>query len=302
MSAQGQDTHFEGTPGGRKTGGAMQAWTGFEAELHEREQAIATMLPRHVNKERFLAAAVAAIKQNPGLLESTPRSLFGAITKAAQDGLLPDGREGVITPYNTKQKNGSYLKQAQWNPMTYGLRKRARELDGMLIDAQVVHQNDSFILHQGDAPRIEHVPAQLGTPRGEMIGAYAVFKREDGTILHREVMDRDQINTVRNQSRDKDSLMWVKFTTEGWRKSVIRRGIKSVPCSEQMERIATRDDENFEFGKPAEALALVPPPAPAATKAIEERRTVEEPALSAAEERALDRASYREMAGETEEP
>ena len=219
---------------------SLTLWEGFQTELEIREQEICSMLPGHVNKERFKNSVVAAVKQTPGLLKATPRSFFGAVTKSAQDGLLPDGREGVITVYGT---------EAQWNPMAFGLRKRARELDQIIVDAQVVYQNDIFDQHQGDEPRIEHDPAPLGTPRGEMIGAYAVFRNQAG-ILHREVMDASQIEKVKSQSKNPDGLLWGKFEAEAWRKTVVRRGFKSVPCSEKLGDIVRRDDDNYQFDQP----------------------------------------------------
>lgn len=234
---------------------ALTPFQDFQQQLSEREAEIVSMLPSDVNRARFTNSTLAAIKQNPDLLKCSPRSLFTAITKSAQDGLLPDGREGVITKYGS---------DAQWNAMTYGIRKRARELDGIIIDAQVVYENDHFVWHQGDEPSIEHEPARLGTERGAMIGTYAIFKREGGAILHREVMDRPQVEMVRNQSKAKDSLMWTKFETEGWRKTVIRRGMKTVPVSENLERVITRDDEHFNFDQRPEPT-LTPPPAPLPT-------------------------------------
>ena len=230
--------------------GQMVKWEAFETELKQREQAIVSMLPQHVAKQRFINSALAAVKQTPDLLTATPRSLFAAITKSAQDGLLPDGREGVITLYKEKQKDGSWLNVAQWNPMTFGLRRRARELDGVIVNAQVVHENDRFVRHEGDEPHIEHDPAPLGQPRGAMIGAYAIIRNETA-ILHREVMDKAQIEAVRAQSKAQNSLMWSKFTEEAWRKTVIRRAMKSVPCSETLETIVRRDDDLFEFPEQA---------------------------------------------------
>lgn len=224
---------------------AMVKWEDFETELKQREQAITSMLPQHVSKQRFINSAIAAVKQTPDLLTATPRSLFTAITKSAQDGLLPDGREGVITLY--KEKHGdAWVKVAQWNPMTFGLRKRARELEGLIVNAQVVHEHDRFVRHEGDDPRLEHDPAPLGQPRGAMIGAYAIIRTESA-ILHREVMDAAQIQAVRAQSKAPDSLMWAKFTEEAWRKTVIRRAMKSVPCSESLDNIVRRDDDQFDF-------------------------------------------------------
>lgn len=229
---------------------ALVKWEDFETELKAREQSIVSMLPPHVGKQRFINSAIAAVKQTPDLLTATPRSLFTAITKSAQDGLLPDGREGVITMYREKQKDDSWLMVAQWNPMTFGLRKRARELDDIIVNAQVVHENDRFVRHEGDDPRIEHDPAPLGQSRGAMIGAYAIIRNETA-ILHREVMDKAQIEAVRAQSKAQNSLMWTKFTEEAWRKTVIRRAMKSVPCSDTLDEIVRRDDESFDFTEPA---------------------------------------------------
>lgn len=233
--------------GGNK---AVVAFKKFSDELSARQDEISTILPPHIPAERFMQTAIIAAKSNPDLLvKATRRSLHQAITEAAEDGLMPDGREGAVTIYGD---------EAQWNPMLYGLRKRAMELAGMVIDAQVVHKNDHFIWHQGDDPKLEHVPAPLGTDRGEMVGAYAVFKK-GGVILHREVMDKTQIETTRNQSRGwQKSLMWQKFTSEAWRKTVIRRGIKTVPSVPALERIVERDDREFTFTQGPNATSFVP--------------------------------------------
>lgn len=237
---------------------SLGLWSDFQDEIKAREKEITSMLPQNVSRERFINSAVAAVKQNPDLLLCTPRSLFGAITKSAQDGLLSDGREGIITSYNNQQKDNTWLAEAQWNPMTFGLRRRARELDNIIVDAQVVHENDSFQWHQGDAPHIEHRPAQLGQPRGKMIGVYAIFKRGND-ILHREVMSAEQVEAVRSQSKAKNSLLWTKFSGEGWRKAVVRRGFKSVPCSDKLQSIVQRDDDLFSFD---DAPVAIPPPSP----------------------------------------
>lgn len=256
----------------------------FQQLVEKNESRWVELLPRSITKEKFRAATHAAVRQNPDLLKCTQRSLFNALTKAAQDGLLPDGREGIITSYNTKHKvieNGRevdrYLPTAQWNPMTYGLRKRARELDDIIIDAQVVNKNDLFKRQQGDDPKIIHEPTELDTEPGPLVGCYAIFKREDGTILHREVMRAKEVTTTRDQSKAPDSLMWTKFETEGWKKTVIRRGIKTVPVSEGLERAITREDENFDFDQRQEAehKALAPPHAPPpAPKLVENKPSI----------------------------
>lgn len=260
-------------------GRGVVAWEEFQAELVERHDDLRNLLPANVRVERFTSAAVAAAKHNPNLLFADRRSLFNALTKAAQDGLLPDGREAVITVYDTRVKvkkagsNADYwetIPMAQYNPMTHGIRKRALELADLIIDAAVVYKGDDFRREQGDEPKIVHIPAALDEDPGEMVGVYAIFKEKSGAILHREVMRKKEVMAVKEQSRAQDSLMWTKFETEGWRKTVIRRGIKTVPVSEAFERIVRREDENFDFSKdngaqPVAASAtpaLAPPPAP----------------------------------------
>lgn len=252
---------------------AIVAWQDFQTEIKQREREIASMLPSHISKDKFINSAIAAVKQMPGLLNATPRSLFAAVTKSAQDGLLPDGREGVITVYRTKEGD-AWVDTAGWNPMVFGLRKRARELDDIIVSAQVVHENDEFSWDEGDDPHIKHQPAPLGTSRGAMIGTYAIFKNGDG-ILHREVMDAEQVEAVRGQSKQPDGIMWTKFTAEAWRKTVVRRGFKSIPCSEHLQDIVRRDDEMFAFDTEAPAQTegrpkaeVVQPPADGEQKAL----------------------------------
>lgn len=296
MSAEPK--HYDGTPGPTK-GKTLATWQEFEGEIKTRERELGSMLPSNVSRERFINSTIAAVKQTPDLLTASPRSLLAAVVKSAQDGLLPDGREGVILAFYDKNKGE---KVAQWLPMAHGLRKRARELDDIIVDAQVVYENDKFVWRQGDDPGLDHLPAQLGTPRGVMIGAYAIF-RKGADILHREVMDAGQIETARQQSKAPDSLMWKKFPEEGYRKTVIRRGVKTVPVSEPLEQIVRRDDEMFDLATP-EKLALVPPPAPIVALTPPPSpipgpvlRTPDPGQLTEDEERALDRRTMAEMHG-----
>lgn len=249
----------------------------FTSALATRMDEIAPLLPNYISKDRFAAAAHAAIKQNPDLLLCTQRSLFNALTKAAQDGLLPDGREGFINSYKTKfTVNGrdEWHPVASWSPMLYGIRKRARELDGIIIDAQVVCKNDKFERDQGDDPKIVHVPAPLDVEPGAMIGSYAIFKREDKTVIHREVLRASEVKTIREQSKASDSLMWTKFEGEGWKKAAVRRGSKTVPVSEKLRALIEREDELFEFNQDHSTPALAPPPAPPPVPKLENKPAI----------------------------
>lgn len=269
---------------------ALTPWQEFEHELDERAQSIFSMLPSNLSPEKFRNTAIAAVKKNPDLLKCTMRTLFSAITAAALDGLMPDGKEGIIQDRNVKVSRRNepdrWETQATWQPMFHGFRKRARELDGLLVDAQVVHKNDLFKRIQGDEPKLTHEPTPPDQEPGPMVAAYAIFKREDGTILHREVMRKSEVEDTQKQSKQPDGLMWKVFTIEAWRKTVGRRGFKSVPVSEGMAAILDRDDRtNFEFDRHEVAAVLTPPPAPPPAPKIENKPgvTLEVPPVKEAE-------------------
>lgn len=202
-----------------------------------------------VDEDRFIRTALTAIQTSPQLAEADRNSLYNAVLKSAQDGLLPDGKEGALVVFNTKVKDSRgehWEKRVQWMPMFYGLRKRLAK-SGVLLDANVVHANDEFTYELGDDPKIVHKPPALGKERGNMIGAYAIARLKDGTVM-REIMDGAQIEAVRGQSRAKDSLMWTTFKSEAWRKTVGRRLTKAIPTlDDSVQEMLKRDDETFQF-------------------------------------------------------
>jgi recombination protein RecT len=203
-----------------------------------------------MDEERFAITAVAAIKQNPDLADANPQSVYAAIRRAAHDGLLPDGREGVVTVYNrnvgTKERP-RWERHAMWQPMVYGITKLFQKA-GMWVDTQVVHKNDLFEQEFGDEPRIKHVPAKLGTDRGPMVGAYAIIRKDQHA--YREVMDAEQIEAVRAQSKAPNSLGWATFTSEMWRKSPLRRLSKRVPLPERVRSAVESEDLDLAADEP----------------------------------------------------
>ena len=206
-------------------------------------QDISAGLPPTISPERFKSVFVTAATMNQEIFACDATSLRTALLKCAADGLVPDGRQAALVPFNTKINN-QFVKIAQYMPMVQGIIARAKDLgDIRNINSNCVYENDRFILHQGDDDRIEHTPAPMGTPRGEIIGAYAIFIDKDGQVVHREVMDKDAIDKTRNISRAKDSGPWSKWSEEMSRKTVIRRGAKYIPMSDSLRQIIERDDE-----------------------------------------------------------
>lgn len=229
----------------------------------------AKALPRQMPSERFVRTVNTAIQLNPDLAAADRRSLMAACMKAAQDGLLPDGREGALVIYNTKTKikepNGREVERwvpaVQWMPMVAGLMKKARnsgEIAG--ISASVVFRHDHFKLIKGDDEKFEHEP-NLDVDDADLTeanarGAYCIISLKDGTKI-RSWRNRNQIQLARSVSKAGNSLMWTKFWEEGWCKVAIRHACKFAPSSADKEghdafmQAATRDDETYDFGRNA---------------------------------------------------
>jgi recombination protein RecT len=198
-------------------------------------------LPAHVSVDKFTRVAMTAVQNNPDLQNADRRSLFGAIVRLAQDGLLPDGREAAIVLFG---------KQAQAMPMIAGVLKKIRQSGEVAyVSAQVVYEKDHFVWKLGFEEDVEHQPPALDEPRGKAIGAYATAVLKDGSRLL-EVMSFEEIEKVRNVSRAKGNGPWVTWWGEMARKTVMRRLSKRLPMSSDIDQEFERDET-----LPAEPIA-----------------------------------------------
>ncbi|MBB5709293.1 recombinase RecT [Sphingomonas xinjiangensis] len=190
-------------------------------------------LPAHITVEKFTRVAMTAVQNNPDLQNADRNSLFGAIVRLAQDGLLPDGREAAIVMFG---------KQAQAMPMIAGVLKKIRQSgDVAYVSAQIVYSNDRFKWTLGFDENVEHEPAPLDQEPGEAVAAYAVAVLKDGSRLL-EVMRKSEIEKVRNVSRAKGNGPWVQWWGEMARKTVMRRLSKRLPMSTDIEDQFERDE------------------------------------------------------------
>jgi len=79
-------------------------------QLASMETQFGAVLPKHIPVERFGRVVLTAVQTNPDLLNVERRSLWNACMKAAQDGLLPDGRLGALVVFKDKRRGNI----AQW--------------------------------------------------------------------------------------------------------------------------------------------------------------------------------------------
>lgn len=228
-------------------------------------------LPAHVTPEKFIRVAMTAINSNRDLREADRNSLYAAVTKLAQDGLLPDGREAALVIFNTKNRDGSWTKRVQAMPMIGGLLKLMRQSGEVAwVDAHIVCENDRFVYRPGldDVPIFE--PDWFGE-RGKPIGAYGIAKLKTGEIVPPEIMSVAAIEKVRAVSRSKDKGPWVDWWEQQALKTVLRRFLKRLPTSADVERVFDRDETmRAQFdGEPALAVEHEPAPRLSRLEALE---------------------------------
>lgn len=199
-------------------------------------------LPAHVSVEKFTRVVMTAIQNNADLANADRRSLFGAVVRLAQDGLLPDGREAAIVLFGNK---------AQAMPMIAGVLKKIRQSGEVAkVSAQVVYEHDHFVVKYGFDEDVEHVPPPLDKPRGKPIGAYATAVLKDGAQLL-EVMSHEEIEKVRSVSRSGKNGPWAQWWGEMARKTVMRRLSKRLPMSTDLEEeVFARDATMSPDAKP----------------------------------------------------
>jgi recombination protein RecT len=194
-------------------------------------------LPAHIPVERFARVVMTAIQNNGDLLSCSRKSLFNAAMKAAQDGLLPDGREGAMVPYKG---------QVTWMPMVGGIRKKVRNSGEIATwDVHAVFENDAFEYELGDEPFIRHKPALAN--RGKLIAVYSIATLKSGE-KSRDVMSVEDVEKIRSKSLAKNGP-WSDpiFYPEMAKKTVARRHSKVLPMSSDLDDLIRRDDHLYDI-------------------------------------------------------
>lgn len=198
-------------------------------------------LPQQIPVDRFVRTIVTAVQLQPELLAVDRRTLISSCMKAAQDGLLLDGREAGLGVYNDRRNGGQMV---AYLPMVGGILKKIRQSGEISsIRAHVVNQGDEFDFELGDTERIHHKPS-LCAP-GDPVAVYAIAKFKDGDI-QREVMSRAQVERIRAKATGIGKACWASEWDEMAKKTVIRRLAKRLPSSNDLDQVLASDNVNYE--------------------------------------------------------
>jgi phage RecT family recombinase len=211
------------------------------------QQGIKKMLPTDVDADKFTAVVMRAVQEDPKVLEADRKSLFMACQRAAQDGLIPDKREGALVIRNVKNhQTGQWTNQVAWQVMIGGIRKQLARC-GFDIRAEIVYENDHFEHELGDNAGITHRRPQLGTERGPIVGAYAIATNLTTGRLYREVMTLAELEEIRETA--KTDYVWAAWLTEMYRKTVARRLAKFLPVTgdevDRLNQMLVNDNSHF---------------------------------------------------------
>jgi recombination protein RecT len=209
----------------------------LRADLGRMTREFETALPSAIPADRFIRTVVTAVQMQPDLLGADRRTLMSACMKAAQDGLLLDGREAGLSVYNDRQNGG---KTVAYLPMVGGILKKIRQSGEISsIRAHVVYEGDEFDFELGDNERIHHKPnlAKQSKP----LAVYAIAKFRDGDI-QREVMSVAQVEKIRAKATGIGKACWASEWGEMAKKTVIRRLAKRLPSSNDLDQVLQSDN------------------------------------------------------------
>lgn len=240
------------TEKGKEPGVAVKPHDVFREALFARKDEFEAALAGRMDVGHFMEVAMTAYLANPDLAKKcTPISLFGALRRAAQLKLRPDGEEAAIIPYKG---------EAQFQPMFRGIvRTMLRTRTVRKVEAHVVRTGDEFEYELGLDPKLRHVPAQSDR-RGETTYVYAIVWLTNGDRQF-EVMDRAALDDIEKeaarQRAGNSTPAWRNHPDEMRRKIAVKRLAKY--CEMDPEQAAVlRYDDAMDTGKDVEPGDLIP--------------------------------------------
>jgi len=219
-----------------------------------------------ISVDTFIRALITSAQVNPELQACSFESLWIACMRACRDGLLPDGREGVIIPFRDR---------ASWVPMVGGLLKRFRQSGQCRwVGSEPVRRGEKFerwIDQNGE--HFRHVPEGDDNAPIEKVYACALT-RDSGFYI--AVLSMGEIDKIRKVSKTtRDDAPWKLWPVEMMRKTALKRLAKMLPSGRDL----FEDEDEHPLSQPPQ-LAVDNERPPGAASALEQFAGVSAPAAS----------------------
>lgn len=231
--------------------------------LDRAQENFAKLLPATIPSNRFVRVIKDALNRNPELQQCSPASLVDACSKAAQDGLVLDGREAALVIFNKREKQGgqwvTVAREAQYIPMVSGLRRRVYNTGEVAaMETGIVYENEikegRFKWQSGTDAVLIHEPLLFGD-LGSPVAAYSIVTMSNGSKSVEVMRWQEVMAIARRQSKNHDGQgnlkgIWKSDTNEMARKTVFRRHSKQLPFSADTARVFSRLDEMYQGDDP----------------------------------------------------
>lgn len=216
-----------------KAGTLRQMLGTYKAEL-------AAALPRGISVDRMARIAMTSARKNPALLDCSPQSFLGAVIQSCQLGLEPDtpmGQAYLIPFFNSKTGD----KEVNFMPGYRGLMDLVyRTADHPIIMPHAVYDCDRFEYSHGLTQKLDHSPVPR-KPENRLTHVYAIASFKDGRKEFM-VMDRPEIEAIRARSKAQKFSPWQTDYEAMAMKTVIRRMVKFLPMSAEIQTAVGLDD------------------------------------------------------------
>jgi recombination protein RecT len=230
----------------------------IKAMLEAMKDRLREVMPKHLTPERLIKVSLAIIHRTPKLQRATAQSLLQAIVQAAELGLEPGSALGhcYLVPY--EKRTGTIEVQLQIGYRGY-IELALRGGRVVSIDADIIHEKDTYSVKRGTDAAIKHIPFLAADP-GKMVAAYAVATLSNGARVF-TVMRADEIDRIRARSKSGQDGPWVTDFEEMAKKTPIRRLAKYLPLSTELARALEVEEEGETVEGEASTLAQAALPA-----------------------------------------
>lgn len=199
------------------------------------------------------------LNDKPDLQQCTKLSLYGCFLDAAVNGLSFDPGAGHLYPVSFNANVGT-RQNPKWEKRATLMISGKGELLMRQKQGQIRYADNPVLVYEGDFFKygtdrngffVEH-EALVPRKSDHIIACYIRLERPDGSSDYK-VMTNEDIQKLREFSKDKDSLAWTKGFAGMVQAKVIKHAFRTYPRVQfgDFSKLATQVVENSEEAAPA---------------------------------------------------